>query len=261
MNPIPGLSEVLADADRLTRRPWPVSARGDGRVVIRAAVDDVADVYLYAGIGGFYGVTAEQFVAGVRAVNGAPLRVHINSPGGDAFDGLAMYNVLRSYPAPVETIVEGLAASAASVVAMAGNPARMARASFLMVHEPWGAVMGTADDFVDMAAVLERMSGVLADVYADKTGASRKRVREWMHAETWFTPDEAETAKLIDGIFDPPTDNAVAAAHRFDLSAYRNTPASLRVASGPPAEDRDAALAAQRAWIRERQAALSGLAA
>lgn len=253
---IMGIPELVADARRIPRRAWSASVALPPTV--RCAAGEVADVYLYGDIG-WPGISPESVLDGLRHAEGLPLRVHINSRGGDAFDGLAIYNTLRSYAAPVETIVEGLAASAASIIAMAGEPLRMARASLLMVHEPWGVVMGTAADMLDLAAVLEKAGGVLADVYAEKSGASRKRVREWMAAETWFTADEAEAAKLTDGTVDERAD-ALAARSRFDLSAYRNTPAALRGAIAPE-PDTAAALAAQREWLRERQAAVAAHAA
>ena len=258
------ITALLAERQSLpVRRPQNLGAAQTYRIRAQA---DVADVYLYADIGGWFGISAEQFIADLRALRGAPLRVHLNSPGGDVFDGLAIYNTLLSYPAPVETIVEGLAASIASIIALAGRPATMARASMLMIHEPWGLTVGTAQDMLDMAATLEKAGDVLADVYSQATGSGPDVVRDWMRAETWWTAAEALEAGLIQRIGDEAPAEAVAARARFDLSAYRNVPRGLQIENAQricdPAPDPAAlALAQQQEWIRNRRTALAGVAA
>jgi ATP-dependent protease ClpP protease subunit len=206
-----------------------VGARCD----VRAQADGGGDLYLYDSIGGpFSTVTAERVVAQLQAVRGARVRVHLNSPGGDVFDGLAIYNTLRQHPGGVDVYVEGLAASIASVIALAGQSLVMSAASMLMVHEPHAVVIGDAHDMRHMAALLDKTTGVLVDVYGRRV-ADREQVRRWLHAETWLTAREAFDHGLADAIDDTPLPaDALAARAGFDLSAYRRPPV-LAVAAPP----------------------------
>ena len=190
-----------------------------------------ADLYLYDQIG-FPGIEAREVVEQVRAHGQRPLRVHINSPGGDVFGGLAIHNLLRQHSAPVQVRVEGLAASIASVIAMSGSTLRMARASLLMIHEPHAFVVGNAHDMRHMAQLLDKAGGLMAEVYA-RRGADRERIRSWMHAETWWTAAGALEARMIDAIDDEPLPaDAIAVQAAFDLSAFKNPPAT----PAPPAD-------------------------
>lgn len=145
----------------------------------------------------------------------------INSPGGAAWDGVTIMNALRRHPARVEVTVDGLAASAASVIAMAGDHITMNRGSELMLHDAWGYAMGNAGDMRDTAAVLDKLSDSLADTYAARAGGGREKWRAVMQEETWFTAEEAVTAGLADEWVDDPKQDASDAKASFDLSRFR----------------------------------------
>lgn len=153
----------------------------------------------------------------------ATIELLINSPGGDAFDGLAMVNVLRAHPARTVAVVQGIAASAASFIACAADECVMAPNSTLMIHDAWGVCVGNADDMLSFGAVLDQLSGNLADIYATKSGADVATMRDAMKAETWYTAAEAVAAGLADSIGAEPepvaNDKAPAGALAFSTIA------------------------------------------
>lgn len=191
--------------------------------------------------GEVFGVSAKEFVAALDALppDTNEIRLHVNSPGGEVFEAIAILNALRAHSARVVVVVEGIAASMASVIAVGADELVMARNSELMIHDAWGLCVGNAGDMTKMADDLARMSDNLASIYAAKTGS----VEEWravMAAETWYSAQEAVDAGLADRIGAEPADAKAKA--RFDLSVFRyagrsaapQTPAAA-LASGPPA--------------------------
>lgn len=156
-----------------------------------------ADVFIYDEIG-FYGVTADQFVQDLAALQVATINLRLNSPGGEVFDGVAIYNALKNHKAAVMVTVDGLAASAASFIAMAGNKVTMRRGAQMMIHEASGLCIGSADDMRQLADNLDRVSATIASFYAERAGGTVDDWRERMRAETWFTGAEAVAAGLAD---------------------------------------------------------------
>jgi ATP-dependent protease ClpP protease subunit len=156
-----------------------------------AAANAPAYISIYDEIG-LGGVTAGQFEAALRGL-GEPraIELHINSPGGDVFQATAIHSMLDRHPARVTAYVDGVAASAASLIAMAGDDIIMPANAMMMVHAPSGAVLGTGDDIRDMADTLDRIGQAMASTYARRTGQPIDRVIAWMDAETWFTAAEA----------------------------------------------------------------------
>ncbi len=128
------------------------------------------------------------------------IRVLINSPGGDAFDGLAVQSLLKRHPARVEVEILGWAASAASIIAMAGDSISMHEGSMLMVHEAWTCACGNAKDFRSAAETLDKLNSSMLDVYARRTGRSREELSPIVSAETWMTSHEAVEAKFADAV-------------------------------------------------------------
>jgi ATP-dependent Clp endopeptidase proteolytic subunit ClpP len=197
----------------------------------------VATMRLYDPIdswGGYWGVSAKEFVAALDALpaDTAEIQLLINSPGGDVFEGLAILNALRRHSAKVTTVVEGLAASAASFVALGGDEVVMARNAELMVHDAWGVVVGNAEDMAQMATNLNRISDNIASIYADKSGGAVADWRAIMRAETWYSATEAVDAGLADRIDGAAAADAQTKA-RFDLSIF--TYAGREAAPPPPA--------------------------
>jgi len=171
-------------------------------LALRDGADGVTEILLYDEIG-WYGVTAKDFVLALAQAGAGPVHLRINSPGGDVFDGMAIYNALRAHPAPVSVTVDGIAASAASFIAMAGQTIQMAETSMLMIHNAWGLVIGNRLDMLETAAVMEKIDGQLAAIYAGRSGKLISDFAAMMDAETWFTATEAQAAGLCSGIVQP----------------------------------------------------------
>lgn len=162
------------------------------------------------------------------------INLRINSPGGDVFEALAMYNGLIREPADVIVHIDGLCASAATVVAMAGDEVRMADNALFMIHEPWTAMVGNADDFEKRAGLLDVVADSIVNIYARKTGADHDTVREWMRAETWYTAEQAHAAGFIDVVSEPLKMAALARPH--DLSHFKNCPQETPMAENETIE-------------------------
>lgn len=165
-------------------------------------------------IGDFWdGITEQDVIKELDGYDGE-LEVVINSPGGFAYDGIAIYNRIKSYEPTVKIV--GLAASAASVIAMAGKEVHMLTGAEMMIHNAWGGVIGNSKDIAKYAEHLDKLSGSIADIYAVKTG-DRDAAKKWMDDETWFTAEEAKQhgfATHIEGgdIEKPPHMEAALAA-------------------------------------------------
>ncbi|VFT21653.1 phage portal protein [Klebsiella pneumoniae] len=140
---------------------------------IKAAATDDNSISVFDVIGQDYwgeGITAKRIAGALRAMNGADVTVNINSPGGDMFEGLAIYNLLREYEGRVTVKVLGIAASAASIIAMAGDDIQIGRGAFLMIHNCWVYAMGNRLDFAELALSLEPFDTAMADIYAARSG-------------------------------------------------------------------------------------------
>lgn len=182
-------------------RPRQSQERRDGESWYRvtdSVGDGGAEILIYDEIG-WFGITASDFIQDLAALGSGPITVRINSGGGDVFDAYAIYNSLISRPG-VTTVVDSLAASAASVIAMAGEQRLMARTSQMMIHDAGVGVQGNADDLQAMVERLQTVSGQIAGIYADTAGGEPDYWRGLMRAETWFTPQQALDAGLITGI-------------------------------------------------------------
>lgn len=210
-------------------RPWyrVTAAAADG--------DGPARIDVYDEIGGSWfsdGVSAGDFVASLAAIpNTRALEVHINSPGGDVFDGIAIYNAIANRPGPVTTIVDGLAASAASFIAQAGKIRVVAPGSMMMIHDASGLCIGNAAEMRELAELLDLVSGNLADIYAAHAGKTATAWRDAMQAETWYKADQAVEAGLADKLAERPAPQGATAG--FDLSVFAKTPAWLTAAAVP----------------------------
>lgn len=135
--------------------------------------------------------SVQKLIGALSAAGKRPLTLNINSPGGSYFEGAAMFNLLRDHPNRIVVNVLGEAASAASLVAMAGDTIRMYDGALMMIHSAAGLAMGNKKDMRDLANVLDKVDNVAASVYAARTGNSRERVLQLMESETWMTPEDA----------------------------------------------------------------------
>jgi ATP-dependent protease ClpP protease subunit len=208
------------------------------------------------------GVTEGRIAGALRSIGRRDITVKINSPGGDMFAGLAIYNLLREHPAKVTVKVMGIAASAASLIAMAGDEIQMATGSVLMVHNAWGAVIGNRHDFAEAANIFETFDKSMAAIYAARTGKTEDEIIAMLDGPnrasdgTYLTAAEAVAAGFADVVVDGEDASRPAASLPPAIAARRRVEAALaqqgltrRERQGILAElggERDAAAGAQR---------------
>ncbi len=200
----------------------PLGAAHRSWYAVNAKANEPAEVMIYDEIGTF-GISAEQFVKDFKAIDAKQINLRLNTPGGEVFGSTAIYNAIENHPANVTVHIDGLAASAGSFIAMAGDEVRMAENAYLMIHNAHGGAFGESKDMRKVADVLDSVSGNMARMYAKKTGKSGAYWRELMNQETWFTADSALENGLIDAI-DAPAQEAEA---KFDLNIYSNIPPAV----------------------------------
>lgn len=200
-------------------------AQGKGRFDVRAedhrAVIDIYDVI------GYWGVSAIDIREILDGITADEILVRINSPGGDVFDGVAIYNDLVQHNARIAVEITGLAASAASIIAMAGEDIAIGDNAFMMIHNAWGIAVGNRHDMTGFAALLERIDAALARTYARRTGHPVEDMTAMMDDETWMAGAEAVEAGFADRTFEDDGDGETedAAQAFFDLGVYAHTPA------------------------------------
>jgi len=192
--------------------------------------DNVAEILLYDAIDPFWGIGAKQFAEDIKDLGDVDeITVRINSPGGDVFDGLAIFNTLQSHRANVTTSVDGLAASIASIIALAGDAVWMAENAMFMIHNPFTVAIGDAAELRKTADTLEKVKDTLVSTYAGKTGLESVEISDFMNDETWFDAHEA----VEQGFADEVT-GQVAVAASFDLSRFHNAPTNWNMRAKEP---------------------------
>lgn len=168
------------------------------------AKEDEADLYIYDEISSWWGVSANDFVKDLNEISASSINLYINSPGGSVFEGYAIYSALVRYAdknnATINVIVDGWAASIASVIAMAGDHIKIGAHASVMIHEPWGFAIGSADDMRDEADVLDDLEASIIDIYEARTGGDRAEIENWVAAETWFKGQAAVDAGFADEV-------------------------------------------------------------
>lgn len=189
---------------------------------IEARSDDEAEVLIYDVIGWPYN-DAGELVRALAEMTQTTITVRINSPGGDVFDSMAIFNALQSHKSKIITRIESLAASSASFIALAGKEAQAYKNAMIMIHNPWMLAMGDQDDLREMADVLEKISGNMVDIYSGESNVGKKEIKAMMSAETWMTAKEAKEKGFVDTIVDGKAVKA-----QFDLSIFVNTPEDMR---------------------------------
>lgn len=182
---------------------------------------------------GAFGISARDFIAAVNAIPAdTDIDLSIHSPGGDVFDGLAIYHVLARRRDRLTARIEGLAASAASLIAMAAGRIEMPANAFMMIHNPWTVALGDAEDLRDTAEVLDKIGGSLVDIYIARSGQDAEQVREWLAAETWMDGREAVERGFADVLLP-----ALAVAARLNPESakrFGHAPQALRPADPQP---------------------------
>lgn len=191
-----------------------------------------ADIYIYDEIG-FWGVTAKQFVSELNALGDIThINLHINSPGGDVFEGIAIFNALKTHGASITVYVDGVAASMASVIAMVGNPVIMPENTFMMIHKPFGFTGGDAEDMRTYADLLDKVEAVLLPAYAQKTGKTTDEIAAMLADETWMSGAECLAHGFADQV--TPAVKAMACIQSKRTEEFKKMPESIRNMITPP---------------------------
>lgn len=198
---------------------------------IKNKAKNSAEVWIYEQIGEDWfseGVTAKRFCQDLAGLKVDAIDLHINSPGGSVFDGQAIYNALVRHPASVTTYIDGLAASIASVIALAGDQVVMSDNALFMIHNPWGFAQGSADEMRKCADVLDKCRDTIVNVYAKKCGLGDQAIMAAMDAETWMTAEEAKAFGFVDQI---NSGSQLSNLASFDLKAmgFRRAPQAATV--------------------------------
>jgi len=209
--------EVKIEMNKL---PVAFKAQADGKC-LSLQIYDVIGADMFG-----QGITASMVKAAMDQDDYSDIQVNLNSPGGDAFEGVAIYNVLKNSGKPVCVVVDGMAASAASIVAMAGDKITMGEGSMIMIHEALALCMGHADDMRQMAETLDTVTASIADIYVSNTGNSKTSVLEMMKAETWMGAKEA-----VKNGFATEVAGKAKVSNSFDLSRFKNVPEALKNAA------------------------------
>lgn len=225
-------------------------ARAVGTRFEAKAEDGGTVIDLYDEIG-YWGTNARAFRARLKEATGN-ITLRINSPGGDVFDGIAIYNDLLAYEGKVKVEVVGLAASIASIIAMAGDEITIADNAMFMIHNAWTIGVGNRHDFSDVSARLAKIDDALARTYAARTTTGIRAIKQMMDDETWLTAKEAVEAGFATGV-----GSKAEARARFDLSVFGSVPEALKwrddgIDEIPTKRDLERALTQDAGWSRSK---------
>jgi len=198
--PVPARRDVSAYSNPAVLDRWqagmrPAAAIGENVITI---YDVIGEDFWSGG-----GVTVNRIDAALRRIGNKSVEVHINSPGGDMFEGIAIFNRLLVHPEPVHVKVMGLAASAASIIAMAGRTIEMGPASFLMIHNCWVLAAGDRNAMAETAAYLAPFDEAMCGLYAQRSGQDKATIAGWMDREKHLSAGEAVELGFADSVFDP----------------------------------------------------------
>jgi len=208
------------------------------------AAGEEATIYVYDVIDDYWGISAQAFAEALAGVAGKTVHLRINSPGGDVMAARAMVTAVRGHTGKVVAHIDGLAASAASFLALAAAEVEMTQGAFFMIHNAWTIVMGNAGELRQMADLLEKIDGSIVADYKRKTGKSEEQIAAWMDEETWFTADEAKAEGFIDRVID-----GAPAENRWNLAAFEKAPEAAKTTEQDPVERE---LAEARAHLERR---------
>jgi len=209
----------------LVARAWGKSLEKDEWFKVSIADDGMPEIRIYDVIGWPF-IDAESFLGELDGIKASEARMRINSPGGDVFDGTAIANAVAKHPTKFHVEIEGIAASMASVIALAGETVSIADNAWFMIHNPWTFMLGDYNDLRKEADLLERMSGVMAESYQKKSGNKTEDIKTWMDEETWFSGKEAVEAGFADNVTGEMGESA-----KFNTSLFGKTPDDIQRAA------------------------------
>jgi ATP-dependent Clp protease, protease subunit len=246
------LTQLLADNRGLQGRRFEIVRPA------AEAQDDAVEVFLYDAIFDsdleaewWGGVAPQSFVKALREITASTIHLRINSPGGSVFGARAIETALREHKAKVVVHIDGLAASAATFIAMAGDEVVMSPGAMFMIHNAWTYAWGNANDLTETAALLAKIDGTLVSTYAKRSGQEPEQIADWMAAETWFTAEEAKEAGLIDRIAEDTTEANAKAGVNWNLNAFLAKVSRPSAATAPQPDAQ--AQAAQEHRDRQQQ--------
>lgn len=232
MNKRAGLPAVALSGQPQIKAPISPVALKNWHQSADAKVSANTEINIFGVVGDGYWsdepITPTAIQTQLKAAAGADVTININSPGGSAFDGLAIYNLLRAYSGTVTVNVLGLAASAASIIAMGGDVVRIAKAGMLMIHNSRGLCAGTAEDMRDTAAAMDKLDSLMVGIYATRTGAAESDIKALMHrADHYMTGQEAIDAGYADALLSADQDTPEPATEPLPIAAVN----TLRLAA------------------------------
>jgi len=208
-----------------------------GLKMVKNKKDKSAEIWIYQDIGEgwFEGFTAKEFSEQIKEIGDvATLHVYINSPGGDVFDGVAIYNILRRHKAEVLVEIDALAASIASVIAMAGDQIFMAENAMMMIHNPWGMAIGDAATMRKAAEDIDKVRDAsILPAYLRKSSLEKDEISKLMDAETWMSAAEAEEWGFIDSITAEKKMAAAVDMEKLKMK-YRYNPPKMKTETPKP---------------------------
>ncbi|OAT46100.1 putative Clp family protease [Proteus hauseri ATCC 700826] len=188
--------------------------------------DQTADIYIYDEIGG-WGISARRFTEDLLSMgNLSHINLHIHSPGGEVFDGIAIYNQLKNHSATITVYIDGLAASMASVIAMVGDTVIMPKNAMMMIHKPWGVSWGDANDMREYADLLDKLENVLIPAYVAKTGKTTEEITAMLEQETWLDGDECVEHGFADKVIEPV--KAMASLTSKRIEEFSSMPSAIK---------------------------------
>lgn len=232
---LPTICAFEADAEAIDRWNAGIMAANQTTENTISILDVIGEDFWTGG-----GVTSKRVAVALRAIGDQDVFVDLNSPGGDFFEGVAIYNALRAHPKKVTVRILGLAASAASVIAMAGDEIQIGKAGFLMVHNAWVIAIGNRHDLAEAAKTMEPFDDAMATVYADRAGVKKSKAAEWMDNETWFNGEQAVSEGLATAFLpaDQITEDKTKAESGRSVNALRKVDAHLAKSGIPRSERR-----------------------
>lgn len=239
MQPLKALPAALGSLLSAPMAKTPIdSVPGNSWYKINARDGGIAEIAIFDEIGG-WGITARQFAQELSSFRDISLiKLYIHSPGGDVFEGMAIYNLIRNHPARVEVEVLGLAASMASVIAMAGDLIIMPENAMMMIHRPWGIQGGDADNMRRYADLLDKVEDTLVSAYTTKTGLTAENIKTMLAAETWLTGAEAVEQGFADQLAQPLQMAASLTSKRIE--EFENMPDKLKALMDPRGQGNNA---------------------
>lgn len=225
---------------------------GTGLRLEASAESETTTVYIYDTIDSWWGISAAAFAAAIAPIDTPNAVLRINSPGGDVFEARAMMAAIAEHPAKFTAKIDGLCASAATLLTLPCDSVEIVEGGFYMIHNAWTVAMGDEDDMRATADLLAKVDGVIASGYASKTGKASDEIEAMMDAETWLEAQEAVDAGFANRVI--PLAGAKAQASTFNLAAFTKAPKALT--EQKPEIDETARLRAlSRLGLYERSAA------